>query len=171
VVIGATLEKMRKVAEAARSANSSQSQGQSSEEYMVEQKRLRELREARRMAVYEFLWNVATPALQPVMSAVTSVDFLKQFADRVVRGVPAEEPGKKATKAQKAEFYRRAILFSLLDDDLWDICQKAKPVTAMAKQLQGVATTWGVKLPANWMQVAADIDKGIKVPAEEETKA
>ena len=129
------------------------------------------IREARQMALYEFLWNVATPAFECVMSGVTNVDFLEKFADRMVRGVPAEELEKKATKAAKAAFYRRSILFSLLDDDLWDISQKTKPVTAMAKQLQGVATTWGVKLPKDWMAVAAEADKGIKVPAEAEGKA
>lgn len=167
VVMGETLKKMRKAAK----ASSGQSRHQSQDEYLAEQKRLRFIREARHTAVNEFLWNVATPAFQPVMSGVTSVDFLKQFADRVVRGVPAEEPGRKATKAGKAEFYRRAILFSLLDEDLWDICQKNKPVTSMAKHLQGMATTWGVKLPKNWLDVAAEADKGIKVPADAEGKA
>jgi ParB family chromosome partitioning protein len=171
IVIGETLKKKRKAAKASQTESNGRAQGQSQEEYMAEQKRLRVLREARGTAVLDFLWNVATPVFQTVMSGVTNVDFLNLFADRVVRGVPAEEPGKKATKAAKAEFYRRAIIFSLLDDDLWDISQKAKPVSAMAKQLQGVATTWGVKLPKNWMAVAAEADKGIKVPAEEEGKA
>lgn len=166
VIIGEALKKKRKAA-----TSNNQNRHQSSDEYFAEQKRLREIREARHTAVYEFLWNVATPAFQPVMSGVTSVEFLNQFADRVVRGVPAEEPGKKATKAVKADFYRRAILFSLLDEDLWDICQKNKPVTAMAKHLQGMATTWSIKLPKNWLAVAAEADKGIKVPAEADGKA
>jgi hypothetical protein len=161
VVIGATLKKKRK------SSTEPIKDDRSQQEYIAEQKRLREIREANRAAMYEFLWNVATLALLPVLSGVTSLDFVHQFADRVVRGVPAEEPDKKATKAVKLDFYRRAILFSLLDDDLWDLTQKNKPVTALAKQLQGVATTWGIKLPKNWMASAAEADKGIKVPTEE----
>ena len=169
VVVGETLKKIRK---AAKAGESNQSKRQSPEEYHAEQKRLGEIRKARQTAVLDFLWNVATPAFQPVMSGVTNPGFLDCLADRVVRGVPAAEPGKKATKAVKADFYRRAILFSLLDEDLWDICQKAKPVTALAKHLQGMATTWGVKLSRNWMAVAAEADKGIKLPVEaEERKA
>lgn len=166
VVIGDALKKMRKAASSRK-----QTSNQSQDEYQAEQRRLRAIREANHTAVYEFLWNVATPAFQPVISGVTSMDFVKQFADRVVRGVPASEPEKKATKAVKLDFYRRAILFSLLDDALWDICQKSKPVTEMAKRLQGMATTWSIKLPKNWMALAAEADKGIKVPAEEEKPA
>ena len=163
VVIGDTLKKMRKAA-----SSKQQSKTDNHEDYMAERKRLRAIREANHTAVYEFLWNVATPAFQPVINGLTSLDFVHAFADRVVRGVPAEEPDKKATKAVKLEFYRRAILFSLLDDDhMWDICQKSKPVAATAKHLQGIATTWGIKLPKNWLTLAAEADKGIKVSAEE----
>lgn len=163
MVIGETLKKLRKT-----TSNEQQSRSNDHETYIAEQRRLSAIREANRTALYDFLWNVATPAFQPVISGVTSLDFVQQFADRVVRGVPAEEPDKKAKKDVKLDFYRRAILFSILDDDdLWDISQKSKPVTAVAKHLQGVATTWGIKLPKNWMALASEADKGIKVPAEE----
>jgi ParB/RepB/Spo0J family partition protein len=168
VAVGKTAENLHKADER---KNGDRSSSENNESYLKEQRRLSQMRDANEAAVYEFLWNVATPALQCVMSGVTSLDFLNQFADRVVRGVPAEEPGRKATKAVKVDFYRRAILFSLLDDGLWDICQKKHPVAAIAKHLQGVATTWGVKLPKNWMEVAAEADKGIKLPVEEKVAA
>lgn len=166
IVVGETLKKIRKAA-----ASNGHSRDRSQEEYLAEQKRLRAIRETNHEAVYEFLWNVATPAFDCIFSCVTSVEFLERLSDRMVRGVPAEDPGKKATKAAKTEFYRRSILFSLLDDDLWDICQKKHPVTAMAKHLQGIATTWGVKLPKNWLEVATEADKGIQYPAEAQMEA
>lgn len=163
VAVGKSAEALKK-AEQARDVT----RGGNSDEYYKEQRRLAKMRDAHKAAAYDFLWNVGTPAFAPLIADLTNVNFLKEFADRMVRGVPAQEPNGKSTKADRLDFYRRALLFSLLDDvlDMWDICQKKKPVTAMAKHLQGIATTWGVKLPKTWLDQAAQADAAITVTTE-----
>jgi ParB/RepB/Spo0J family partition protein len=157
VAVGKTAEKL------AEKEKQSSSNTTSSESYHAEQRRLAQMRDANRVATYNFLWTVGAPAFAGLLETVVNLPFLKEFADRMVRGVPAEEPDPKVKKAERLDFYRRALLFSLLDDalDMWDLCQKKKPVTAMAKDLQGLATTWGVKLPRNWLDQAAQADKAI----------
>ena len=161
VAVGKAFEALKK-AEERRDSRSS------SDDYYKEQRRLARIRDAHNAAMYDFLWNVATPAFAALMTELTNVDFLREFADRMVRGVPAEEPNGKSTKAVRLDFYRRALLFSLLDQslDMWEICQKKKPVAALAKALQGKATTWGVRLPKDWMDQAAEADKGIVIQEE-----
>jgi ParB/RepB/Spo0J family partition protein len=159
VAVGKSAETLKK-AEQARDI----ARGGHDESYYVEQRRLAKMRDAHQAATYDFLWNVGTPAFATLLGDLTNAEFLKEFADRMVRGVPAQEPNGKSTKADRLDFYRRALLFSLLDDalDMWDICQKKKPVTAMAKDLKGKATTWGVTLPKDWMDQAAEADKAIR---------
>jgi ParB/RepB/Spo0J family partition protein len=166
VAVGKSGEALKK-AEQARDIG----RGGQDESYHTEQRRLAKVREANREAAYSFLWNVGTPAFAGLLETVVNLPFLKEFADRMVRGVPVEEPDPKAKKADRLDFYRRALLFSLLDDvlDMWDISQKKKPVTAMAKHLQGIATTWGVKLPKTWLDQAAQADKAITVTAVTES--
>ena len=108
-----------------------------------------------------------------MLQSLDNLPFVKEFADRMVRGVPEEEPNGKSSKADKLTFYRRALLFSVLDDvlDMWDICQKKKPVSAMAKELQGLARTWGVKLPKNWLDQAAQADQAIPAVTAETADA
>jgi ParB/RepB/Spo0J family partition protein len=158
VAVGKTAEKL-----AEKEKQPSSTMDANAESYRAEQRRLGQMREANREAAYAFLWTVGTPAFAGLLESVANLPFLKEFADRMVRGVPEEEPGPKVKKAERLDFYRRALLFSLLDDalDMWDLCQKKKPVTAMAKDLQGLATTWGVKLPRNWLDQAAQADKAI----------
>jgi ParB/RepB/Spo0J family partition protein len=164
VVVGATLKKMRK-ATATNSANRDEKR----EDYYKEQKRLAAMRRAHEAAIYNFLWNIATPAFLGVYNGLNALDFLETMADRFVRGVPAEEPDKKkATKAERVKFYQRAILFSLWDDELWEFVQNKKPVTALAKHLVGVANSWAIKLPKNWLDQAAEADKAIVVTTETE---
>jgi ParB/RepB/Spo0J family partition protein len=162
VAVGKTAEKL------AEKEKNSSTNTTDSESYHAEQRRLAQMRDAHNAAMYDFLWNVGSPVFAPLLGEVVNLPFMKEFADRMVRGVPAEEPNGKSKKAERLDFYRRALLFSLLDDalDMWDICQKKKPVTALAKALQGIATTWGVKLPRDWMDQAAQADKAITVTAE-----
>lgn len=167
VVVGGTAKKLK----AAEKRNEN---GYDREGYMKEQMRLRAIRDANRAAMNDFLWDVATPAFQSLLSNVSNLMLLEALCERFVNGIPAEDVGKKDTKAVKAEFYRRSILFQLLDDmldannDMWRISEMKKPVVAMAKKLQGLATTWGVKLPKNFQELAVEVDKGIVVAVETE---
>jgi len=162
VAVGKIAEKLL-TKEASSSRNDT-----NSDNYREEQRRLAKMREAHQDATYAFLWNVATPSFAGLLNDVTNVEFLLEMSDRMARGVPAEEPNGKSTKAVRLDFYRRALLFSLLDDvlDMWEICQQKNPVVTMAKELQGQAATWGVKLPKNWMEQAAEADKAITVTVE-----
>lgn len=132
---------------------------------------IRRMRVANESAMESFLWNVAAPAFDDVVAGLTAVEFLKAFADCYGNGAPGDnqqEPDKKASKADRAAFYRRVLMYNLLEDSssTWELSESKKPITALAKHLQGLATTWGVKLPKNWMDVAAEADKGIAVAAE-----
>jgi len=160
VVVGKSAEKLL---EKEKEKETSRSVATNDESYHAEQRRLAKMRETNREAVYDFLWNVGTVAFSCLLQSLDNLPFVKEFSDRMVRGVPAEEPNGKSKKADRLDFYRRALLFSLLDDvlDMWDISQKKKPVTAMAKELQGLATTWGIKLPKNWLDQAAQADAAI----------
>lgn len=168
VAVGKTAEKMLEKEKESRRP----SLETNDESYHAEQRRLARMREIHREAAYDFLWKVGTPAFSGLLENLINLPFLKEFADRMVRGVPEEEPNAKAKKSDRLNFYRRALLFSLLDDviDMWDICQKKKPVTALAKELQGIATTWGVKLPRNWLDQAANADKAMPAVTTETEK-
>jgi len=162
VAVGKIAEKLL-TKEASSSRNDT-----NSDNYREEQRRLAKMREAHQDATYAFLWNVATLTFAGLLNDVTNVEFLREMSDRMARGVPAEEPNGKSTKAVRLDFYRRALLFSLLDDvlDMWEICQQNNPIVTMAKELQSQAATWGVKLPKNWMEQAAEADKAITVTVE-----
>lgn len=167
VAVGTTGEKL-KAAEQKNNSNSTIDR----EAYYKEQDRLRAIRKANQEAMNDFLWNVATPVFQSLLNDVKTFDFIKSLSDRYVSGVPAEEPSAKASKADRLAFYRRAILFELIqttldmNNDLWRIAEKKHAITAMLKPLQKLAITWGVKLPKDIANQATEADKAIVVAVE-----
>ena len=163
VVVGETLKKMRKA-----DAKKHGQRDTNSEEYNRDQRRLAKLRDANENALYDFIWNVVTPAFQTVFNGANNLGFFEELSDHFCSGVPAEEPDKKAPRKEKIEFYQKAILFSIFDDDLWEYKtnQKGRPVRELAKHLQGVAKTWGIELPKDWMTRATEADKAITVSTE-----
>lgn len=160
VAVGTTAEKLTAAKAKEEASRSSREDRDASERAW---KRKQRIREANSVAMNEFLWNVATPAFQSLLEEVTSIGFLCDFADKTVTGVPAEEPDPKTKKSDRLAFYRRALLFNLLDDvcDTWDISQKPSPVAALAEQLRDIAGRWGVKLPKNFLELAREADKAI----------
>lgn len=164
VVTGETLKKMR----AEKKQNSVNSQ-ERQDNYYRDQRRMAKVREANERALFDFLWNVACPAFQPaVFNGSGCLAFYETFADRFCSGVPAEEPDEKAPKTKRIDFYQKSILFAIFDDDLWDykIDEKNQAVRRLAKHLQGVAKTWGVTLPKDWMQKAKEADEGVTVETD-----
>lgn len=160
VVVGETLKKMR-----TSKKENTVNRNERNDNYYKEQRRMAKIRDANEAALYEFIWNVACPAFLSVLNGSDSIGFYEAFADRFCSGVPAEEPDKKATKAVKVDFYKRSLLFSIFDDDLWDfkIDEKNQAVRRFAKHLQGVAKTWGVTLPQDWVKKAKEADEAITV--------
>ncbi len=117
--------------------------------------RERELREAADRFVeehaYQAFGNVfdALKKLYPMM-ALASVDETRtdNGFDRYWKGLGT---------AEKLEFLRKQLAKHALNYVLgWSIAKQG-PVST-AKHLKGVALTWGVKLPENWLEVAASYE-------------
>jgi ParB family chromosome partitioning protein len=109
-----------------------------------------------RMQSNNFIENVAAPVFAPAFAGVEKVEPLLALLQR--------DPDKKfkaASKGQQLELLRQEMADRALDHIVNFPIKKNGPL-ATAKHLQGVAKTWGVKLPDNWLYLARPYLKGLE---------
>jgi hypothetical protein len=76
-----------------------------------------------------------------------------------------DDGSKISSRKEKLRACRISILHDMLENDIYDV-EDDGPV-ATATYLQGVAVTWGVKLPADWLEKAMSYEPN---PVPTETK-
>jgi ParB family chromosome partitioning protein len=122
----------------------------------AEQERLSNIEWENRKLSVSFIEKVAVPIFAPVFAGMDKVEPLLAL----LRIKPDKE-FEKAGKGKKLEMLRQKIAGQALDYVV-DFPMKKNGPLATAKHLQGVAKTWGVKLPDNWLDLAQPFLKGLK---------
>ncbi len=110
-----------------------------------------------------FLRDSAAAIFAPALAGIKSKGTLSALYRRMIH----EDAGEMS-----ANDMRRGIIYSVLDDEV-EYEQMEQGTVAVARHLQGVATTWGVELPDDWLEIAARFDAPSDAlqDAEDERKA
>ncbi len=134
-----------KLIEQRRKANSPSEQGKK----YAEESRQRDIEWANRRRSDDFIKKVAAPIFAPAFAGMDSVEPLLALLGRD-RG---DKEFEKAGKGKKLELLRQKMAERALSNTIDFPIEKKGPL-ATAKYLQGVAITWEVKLPENWLELA-----------------
>jgi ParB/RepB/Spo0J family partition protein len=111
------------------------------------------LENERRDASYKFKKEYALPFFATAFSPMTNLPALAALAGE---DLPKKDPKKKETLAR----LHRSLAHKAINE-LSDYRDTEKGPTSYAKHLQGIATTWGVKLPADFIEVAKGYEPGV----------
>jgi hypothetical protein len=76
-------------------------------------------------------------------------------------GMDVDEKDENLSRAKKLEFLRCQLADRALDHVVEYTLSKKGPL-AVAKHLQGVAVTWGVALPADWLELPLPFLEGLQ---------
>jgi ParB/RepB/Spo0J family partition protein len=120
------------------------------------QRRLQNIESENRQHSGSFIENVAAPIFAPAFAGMDKVEPLLALLQM--------DPDKKfeaASKGKKLELLRQEMADRALEHVANYEIKKNGPL-ATAKHLQGVAKTWGVKLPENWLELVQPFLKGLK---------
>lgn len=142
------------VGESAReiAAKKKDESGETWEQRNARRERERQRKDAIKQAVKLFIWEGLAPF--ETMLPVANLPFLEALAGRLW-GLPVEAPPESAPAKEKAAYCRRGVLFELLWVAVTDQgLDEQEPVQSAARHLQGVAKSWGVPLPADWLDQA-----------------
>jgi IS5 family transposase len=99
---------------------------------------------------------VAAPIFAPAFYGMKKIEPLLALLGK--------DPDKKfeaASQGKKLELLRQELAEHALDNIVDHQIKKNGPLTT-AKHLQGIAKTWGVKLPENWLELAQPFLEGLK---------
>jgi ParB/RepB/Spo0J family partition protein len=122
----------------------------------------RKLEQKREQKINKFVWFEAAPVFALLLKEVAGLAFLETLDKHFFsyEADPLEEPNEKASRPVKLDYARRVILFRMLASEIEDESfeERDAPVTAVAEHLKGVAKTWGVTLPKDWLKKAAEED-------------
>lgn len=122
-----------------------------------------------------FAWDVATPIFASALDGVAQVEFLEcllensDFYPSNVLPDHHKDQLQAMKKAARLQLARRKIMFNLLfrEGTPFSLNTAKRPATALAKEFQKVATTWGVKLPKDFLTKAAEYDEAVKLEIAE----
>lgn len=113
--------------------------------------------------VTAFLWNQAVPQFLPLLAGVECLPLLEMLDQEIFyTDVPDDAiPVETAKSKTKVDYLRRRILHAAIIAQCMNIDYQDSdtPVSIVAKHLQGVARTWGVTLPKDWLKKAAEEDQ------------
>lgn len=126
-------------------------------------KRQRALQEASE----KFSENEAEPIFATLLNGLKNLGFLMALSRLDERDMEREEKEKekKLTREEKQQRCRIEIISAIIEDVAdYEILQQGPVV--YADHLQGLAKTWGLELPADWMELAGKYE-----PEKEEVKA
>ena len=128
-----------------------------------------------------FAWEQAVPAFVKLLEGIACVGLLETIEVELGLGFILNMPNeagisdaefKKMKKPAQLALLRKRIVYQSLEgrmkyNDSQKIVTSKTPVIAFAKYLQGLATTWGVKLPEDFLDKAAELDKAVKLAIAE----
>jgi len=122
------------------------------------------------------------PAFSKLLDGVTCVDLLHRIDDELRTGgildlpdeadIPSDKDLQKMKKPVHLDLMRKRIVYQTLEsrmeyDDTQKIRKSKTPVSQFAKYLQGLATSWGVKLPKDFEEQAKAHDEAVKLAIAE----
>lgn len=151
VVVGETA---RKLIEKRKQANGRSEQ----EQQWAEESRRRNIDWENRRHSGAFIKEVAGLVFAPAFVGMDKVEPLVALLHRgdiVIAGF------EKASRGKKLELLRQEMAERALDNVIGYAIQERGPL-AVAGHLQGVATTWGVTLPADWLKLAEPYLAGLE---------
>ena len=172
VVVGKTYENWKKAEEQSR-----QDKGEQRERVDFElQRRINDIVEAQ---TETFVWEVVTPLFARLLDGVAQVDFLESLSENLdyypSDVVPDRDQHRRKNmkKAERLNQVRRLIIFDVFyRNDLNNNRSDTKtPTAVLAKHCQGLATTWGVKLPKDFIDQAKTYDEAISLAITELDKS
>jgi len=111
-------------------------------------KRERELAEAS----HKFEENEIDPLFATLLDGVDSLGFLMEMANMDDKHFDRDPGGKVPSRKEKLRLCRIGIIHDLLENMMYDV-EDEGPV-ATAEFIKGVAKTWGVDLPKDWLEKA-----------------
>jgi ParB/RepB/Spo0J family partition protein len=127
-------------------------------DYAAEERKRRE-QQKRVEASEQFLEREATPLFAPLLKGLDSPGILEVLAEATGRRFNAAwKKQLPAKKAARCATLRGLIVFDLLQEELTGHDVRRKGPAATAKHLQGVATSLGVRLPADWLKRAQALE-------------
>lgn len=175
VVVGETYTKRRAAAEK-KNAKAEAGNQSESEKRDIEAKKL----ELKAQAVLHFSWVFASHVFASALDGVNSVELMKfQFVEineypDFPEGMDEDEVLKDLDGMKKADalkYMRRLLAYATIEiymirNDIEIDTDDKKPVIAHAKNLEGIAALWEVKLPKDFMSQAeayqAELDQQLK---------
>jgi ParB/RepB/Spo0J family partition protein len=112
-----------------------------------------------------FIKDVAAPTFSNVLNPLENVGLLEWLVDngQTVQKLPKERKAKLAKL--------RVIIMSRWLENHSDYQTKKQGPVAVAAWLQGLATSFGVQLPADWLKIAEQAMPGYLAPVLAEEKA
>jgi len=125
-----------------------------------------EVRRRKSDAADQFIWEVASPIFGEKLLASISGDFLTIMADQF--GAWRKEIETVSAK-DKPAYYRRQVMTAILvrrKPSGWDL-RDTPPIQTIAVHFQGLAQTWGVTLPADWLDLATRHEYGVSTETAE----
>jgi ParB/RepB/Spo0J family partition protein len=138
-------------------------------DYAAEERKRQE-QQKRRDASEQFLEREATPFFAPLLKGLDSPGILEVLAAATGRRFNTAWKKKlPAKKAARCATLRGLIVFDLLQEELTGHDVRRKGPAFTAKHLQGVATSLGVRLPADWLKRAQALEpKSVSTDTDEE---
>ncbi len=176
VLVGEAAQKQ--VADAKKNAEKRKAQfDYNSPEYKARERR----REENQKLIVRFVWETCVPAFAVLTEAITQVDFLSQLVgNKNSYGTwnykNYFKPSGKLTKKEVLQLLQQRLVFDVLQDQLgWDkfhdYADSKTPLRKTASFLQGLAKSWGVALPKNFMTTADQMDESVASVSTETVKA
>jgi ParB-like chromosome segregation protein Spo0J len=115
-----------------------------------------------------FLATETLPFFAQAVSKLESIGFMLDLLKHHALNFDDDAP-----RAEKLRFLREHLAYMALNNAIPYMLHNEGPL-ALAKHLEGVAKTWGVTLPDNWMERAANYEPGavsVEMPALHEVDA
>lgn len=175
VVVGKTLEALKKAEEKTAAAI------ESKHDTGINYETRRAMQQIRDAQISLFTWEQALPAFAKVLESVVCIDLLDKIYDELITGDFLETPEdaqlsdkelESMKKPARLALLRKRVVYKLLDSrmeytEVTKIQGSKTPVVLFAKHLQELATTWGVKLPKDFLTKAAEHDEAVKLAIAE----
>jgi len=148
IVVGKTAHEL---IEQSKKANAPNEQGNK----YAEESRRRNIEWENRKQSDNFIEIVAVPVFAPAFAGMDKVEPLLALLRKDI-----DKEFEKASKGKKLELLRQEMAEWALNNIIGHSIRKNGPL-ATAKHLQGVAKTWGVKIPENWLELDQSFLEGM----------
>lgn len=177
VAVGNLFQTWKKADEKTKAFNDAHNNNNTSKADYERERAIRQIRDAQ---LSLFAWNIAAPVFATLLDGIKVVDVLSRIDDEMSSGILDSFDEmminggklKKMSKPAALAHLRKSIVYAMLGNRMnWNDENKIRssktPVATFAKHVQGLATTWGVKLPKDFLEKASEHDEAVKLAIAE----